>query len=45
QREDTDASIAVQQGWASRGASPTWLSHLEKTTWQFHRWYAERMQL
>ncbi|MCE2488111.1 MAG: hypothetical protein J4F42_21565, partial [Desulfurellaceae bacterium] len=44
-REDTDASIAVQQGWASRGASPTWLSPLEKTTWQFHRWYAERMQL
>ena len=40
QREDTDAAIAVQQGWASQGAAPTWLSQLEKTTWQFHRWYA-----
>lgn len=45
QREDTDAAIAVQQGWASQGAAPTWLSQLEKTTWQFHRWYAERMKL
>ena len=44
QSEDTDASIGVQKGWASTGAAPTYLSHLEETTWQFHRWYAERMK-
>ena len=44
QGEDTGAAIAVQKGWASAGAAPTFLSHLEETTWQFHRWYAERMR-
>ena len=43
QAEDNGALLHVQKGWASAGAAPTFLSHLEATTWQFQRWYAERM--
>ena len=45
QAEDNSALLDVQKGWASAGAAPTFLSHLEATTWQFQRWYAERMGL
>ena len=44
QAEDNGALLHVQKGWASAGAAPTFLSHLEATTWQFQRWYAERMR-
>ena len=44
QSEDTIAGMGVQRGWSSAGAAPTCLSHLEETTWQFHRWYAQRMR-
>ncbi|MEN8183890.1 MAG: aromatic ring-hydroxylating dioxygenase subunit alpha [Myxococcota bacterium] len=42
-REDMDSCRGVQRGLESRLAEPARLSHLEKSIWQFHQWWLERM--
>lgn len=42
-REDEQVCKGVQRGVNSDGWSPPRYSHLEKSVWQFHNWYLDRM--
>lgn len=42
--EDKEINMRTQRGMGSRFARPGRVSHLERGTWQFRRWVAERLR-